>query len=109
MTSRRAPRRGRRAAVAGWGLAMALLGSCNGDGTEPTARSDVAVVPDVVGLSELHARQVLRSAGMSVEVEVVPAGPACRTEPGLVCRQDPRLGRTVEPTSLVVIVVAARG
>ena len=61
----------------------------------------VLAMPDVVGLSEAEARQVLAAAGLGVEVFVEPffdeEAERFGGEPGAVWRQAPRAGVPVEP------------
>ena len=67
------------------------------------------VMPDVVGLSEGEARQVLAAAGLGVETVVEPyfdevAGQFIG-EPGAVWGQDPAPGTALEPGSSATIRV----
>ncbi|MEJ7718054.1 MAG: PASTA domain-containing protein [Thermoleophilaceae bacterium] len=60
-------------------------------------------VPDVVGLSEDAARTALTRAGLSVQVRGTSD---TITEPGLVDRQRPAPGRSLDIGRTVVIYVA---
>ena len=61
----------------------------------------VLAMPDVVGLSEAEARQVLAAAGLGVEVYIEPffdeEAERFGGEPGAVWHQAPRAGVPVEP------------
>ena len=61
----------------------------------------VLAMPEVVGLSEAEARQVLAAAGLGVEVFIEPffdeEAERFGGEPGAVWRQAPRAGVPVEP------------
>ena len=67
------------------------------------------VMPDVVGLSEGEARQVLAAAGLGVETVVEPyfdeAAGQFIGEPGAVWGQDPAPGTALEPGSSATIRV----
>lgn len=67
------------------------------------AAKPAVVVPDVVGKPAGPAKEVLRSVGLAVEIRME------RTKamrPGLVLRQDPPAGGTIEEGAAVTVVVA---
>lgn len=70
---------------------------------------EVIVVPDVVGLSEAEARQVLASPGLAVKAHLVPyfdeEASRFGGEPGLVWSQAPVAGSSVETGATVTLLV----
>ena len=69
----------------------------------------IIAMPDVVGLSEAEARQVLAAAELGVEVYIEPyfdeEAERFGGDPGVVWQQSPAAGTTVEPGSSVEIWV----
>ena len=66
-------------------------------------------MPDVVGLSEAEARQVLAAAELGVEVYIEPLfdeeAERFGGDPGVVWQQSPAAGASVEPGRAVEIWV----
>lgn len=69
-----------------------------------SAGSQTSGVPDVVGKTELEARDILQKAGFQVEAKQKPS---MDKEPGMVTSQDPTGGQPLAAGSIVVIYVSS--
>jgi hypothetical protein len=90
-------------AAAGWlGWTVIRPGEST-PGATPTLAPATVVVPEVVGMAAGEARDSLRAVGLSVSVTTEPSD---EVEAGVVVGQDPPAGVSIEPESLVTIVVS---
>ena len=69
------------------------------------AAAPVVHVPNVVGLPYEHAKERLHARGLEVGI-VVPGH--CPRPVGVVCRQNPQAGRTVDITEPIHLIVSMR-
>jgi eukaryotic-like serine/threonine-protein kinase len=83
-------------------LALVLLVAITGCGGTP----EHVAVPDVIGLNEAEAVQVLEEAGLAAAAAVAEGATA---RPGTVITQDPEPGARVDAGSTVTLSVAREG